>query len=300
MTSGPGMVPLVPSSHESPRAPGAPPDPGRGGRWWPLLAGVVALVVVLVAAVVGLRAGPSTAPSRAALRPSPVQSPAPFVPTPSPAPSSIGPAVTLAASGSPLAAVPAPTVVPVAQNTDCRALVPAGWTGVCAPEQMAGGTAIWMVARRPTASSTVPAWQVSIFLYSATAGGWYPSLSASDPGGSRWTNVTATAVDLTGDGLPEIVVGYRLKGPRETLEYDIVGFPVGGAPRVLAHVGGLGRGSAVVAGGVVDDYAAEYPNGAPVCCPVDFLERTVGWTGAAFQATPVARVPPTAVPSSAF
>lgn len=67
------------------------------------------------------------------------------------------------------------------------------------------------------------------------SGGWVEWLQASDGGGGMWTDVNVVPADLTGDGVPEFVVGSRSSDEKKTLDLDVVSYTEAGLPQVVAH-----------------------------------------------------------------
>ena len=89
---------------------------------------------------------------------------------------------------------------------------------------------VWVVEQAATATGA-PAFSVRISTFVPDENGWVEWLQASDPAGERWSDVNVLAADLTGDGVQELLVGFRSIGEDQTLEYDIVGYPRSPCPR---------------------------------------------------------------------
>jgi hypothetical protein len=140
----------------------------------------------------------------------------------------------------------------------------------------------WVVQKRPVANSATQALRVRLYTYVANADGWAPALEASDDQGELWVDATVRAADLTGDGKPEIAVGFRYQGSGSGLGVNVVHYQQELA--VLAHTGLLSHGSADVSAARLDDYAAEYPNGEPNCCPPYYSHRVIRWDGSHYRA----------------
>lgn len=185
-------------------------------------------------------------------------------------------------------------------DTPCAVLVDPDWEGTCGIEEMAGGRAIWVVQHQTVPESCCWAWVVRVFVYSADAGGWYPALEAADLTGTVWSSASVVTEDLTGNGTPEIVAGIRFQGSAETLGYDLVIWRQSDpAPVVGAHPDGeLAHASVTIAPEQADEYAAQYPNGEPDCCPPYFSHRRITWNGSAFVATTLDNVATEDVPPS--
>jgi hypothetical protein len=189
------------------------------------------------------------------------------------------------------------TVVAAPSNAACVALIAAGTLGDCDDVAVAGQRVVWVVeqARAPTGAT---AFSVGVLTFVPDEGGWVRWLEASDPAGERWGDVNVLASDLTSDGVPELLVGFRSTGEADVLEYDIVGYDGSAVPEVLAHPDGARKGSVIVSGGTVQDYSAQYPNDEPVCCPPTFLRRTIAFQDGFFRTVGSETVATTAVPPS--
>lgn len=233
---------------------------------------------------------PSPSPS-ATTSPGPTVTTSPDVVTPSPGQE---PAITT--EGQVLLEGDRP-VVAVAATAPCESLVSPGLLGECGEVPVSGTRVVWVVQRDTTADGS-SAFTARVFTFVPDAGGWVEWLQASDPAGERWSDVNVLPADLTGDGVPELLVGFREVDERLTLEYDIVGYDQNGIPQVLAHPNDAARGSVVVAGGQILEYAAQYPNDEPACCPPSFLRRTIAFEQGFFRVIATETVLPNAVPAS--
>lgn len=234
--------------------------------------------------VVVPRASPVSSPAATATGAAPIQTPTPGQP----------PAITnqgqvLREGDRPVVAVPA--------AAPCQSLVTPGLIGECGEVPVAGSRVLWVVERSTTATGST-ALAVRLFTFVPDAGGWVEWLQASDPAAERWSDVNVLPVDLTADGVAELVVGFRDLDERTTLEYDIVGYAENNLPRVLAHPSDAERGSVVVAGGQIQEYSAQYPNGEPACCPPSFLRRTIAFQQGFFRVIGSETVLPNVVPVS--
>jgi hypothetical protein len=94
--------------------------------------------------------------------------------------------------------------------------------------------------------------------FSQGKGAWLLDLRHTDDAGQTVTGVRVRKGDLTGDGKPELVFGFRISGSGAILAYDIVVDSAGGDPRVAASRE-LSHGQATVAAPVVNDREAKYP-----------------------------------------
>lgn len=188
-------------------------------------------------------------------------------------------------------------VVAAPSNAACVALITAGTLGDCNEVAVAGQRVVWVVEQATTATGAT-AFSVGIYTYVPDEGGWVRWLEASDPAGERWADVNVLASDLTSDGVPELLVGFRSLGEADVLDYDIVGYDESAVPEVLAHPERARKGSVIVSAGTVQEYSAQYPNNEPVCCPPTFLRRTIAFQDGFFRVVGSETVVTTAVPPS--
>ncbi len=188
-------------------------------------------------------------------------------------------------------------VNPAPSNATCAALIEPGTLGGCGEVLVGGQRVVWVV-QQATTPTGAPAFTVRVSSYVQDAGGWVAWLEASDPTGERWSDANVLATDLTGDGVSELLVGFRVIDEAQTLEYDIVGYSQANLPEVLAHPDPAARGAVVVSAGEISEYSAQYPNGEPPCCPPSYLRRTIAFEDGFFRFTSSETVLPTAVPTS--
>jgi hypothetical protein len=233
-------------------------------------------------------ASPSSSPS-AAVTPTSAGSPAVVTPEPGQQPA-------ITNEGQVLLEGDRPVVTGSAAST-CQSLVTPGTIGECGEVPVAGGRVIWMVERSPTTTGAT-ALRARVLTFVPDAGGWVEWLQAADATGERWTDVNVVASDLTGDGVAELLVGFRGVGDLQSLEYDIVGYGEAGLPEVLAHPEPPSRGAVVVSSGQVQEYGGQYPNGEPACCPPLYARRTIAYEEGFFRVIASETVAPTAVPAS--
>jgi hypothetical protein len=231
---------------------------------------------------------------------------------PSPSPSTT---TTTATTGPPDLTTPAPgqppaisseeqvlqegdrPVTPAASNAACGALIQPGTLGECGEVVVGGDRVVWVVEQQTTPTGA-QAFTARIFTFVPDAGGWVEWLQATDPAGERWSDVNVLASDLTGDGVSELLAGFRSTGEAERLEYDIVGYSESNVPEVVAHPDPAAKGSVVVAGGTIQEYSAQYPNDEPLCCPPTYLLRTISFEDGFFRVVGSDTVLSTALPPS--
>jgi len=165
--------------------------------------------------------------------------------------------------------------------------------GDCAAVHMAGGDVVFTVERALAPGvradpTTEQPWHIAISTKAAKIkNGWETALGTPTAEGvpdqsPSYLNVTVKVADVTGDGKPEILVGYRHAGTGDILEYDVVTYPKGGSVHVAAHRD-LYKGTAVVRGHTIVDYTASYGPNDPNCCPKAIVRATVAWQRGAFR-----------------
>jgi hypothetical protein len=251
---------------------------------------------ILVGFLIG-RSGRDEVLTEPSPRPSPTTSPDPTVTTsPEVVTPSPGQEPAITTEGQVLAEGDRP-IVAVAATASCESLVSPGLLGECGEVPVAGTRVVWVVQRETTEDGS-SAFTTRVFTFVPDAGAWVEWLQASDPAAERWSDVNVLPTDLTGDGVPELLVGFREVDERLTLEYDIVGYDQNGLPQVLAHPNDAARGSVVVAGGDILEYAAQYPNDEAACCPPSYLRRTIAFEDGFFRVIATETVLPNAVPAS--
>jgi hypothetical protein len=156
---------------------------------------------------------------------------------------------------------------------------------------------IWVVERTSVPGGAT-AIQARVFTFVPEAAGWVEWLAAADPAADRWSDVNVLASDVTGDAVPELLVGFRGVDERSPLEYDVVGYSEDGLPLVLAHRDPLARAVLVVSAGTIQEYEALYPNDEPACCPPSYLRRTIGFDDGFFRISGTETISPNALPTT--
>jgi hypothetical protein len=153
----------------------------------------------------------------------------------------------------------------------CQVLLDTG-DGDCAVVRTANGDLVVTVEPGPRVDDVLASrpWTVRVYRPSTDVpDGWRVALSTSPAdgdAGSVYAGVTAKAVDVTGDGHDELVVGYRSEGTGMILDVDIVATEVDGTPRVLAH-DQLYKGNVVFRHGRLVSYTPVYEKADANCCP---------------------------------
>jgi hypothetical protein len=177
----------------------------------------------------------------------------------------------------------------------CQVLLDAG-TGDCAVLETAHGTLVFTIEAGPYESDVLVSrpWTVRVYRSSkAVSDGEEVGLETRPQGtepGPVFAGVTAKTADVSGDGKPELLIGYRSEGTGQFLDVDIVSTKADGAPVVLAHER-LDHGVVKLANGHFIQYTPVYEKGDANCCPT-FIERdTVRWRNGAFHVERGPRVP---------
>lgn len=160
--------------------------------------------------------------------------------------------------------------------------------GSCGRVGTAGGRMAWTVERGPHGPVA------RLYAFSRERGAWVARLRAGGPA-QALLRAAVRAADLVGDGRPELVVGFRLRG-LDGLSYEVLTFPGGRSPRVALHAW-VARGSVNVEDGRISEYYGLSPSDGGQCCS-EYLRVVVGWDGSAFRPLsargplPAASVPP--------
>lgn len=181
----------------------------------------------------------------------------------------------------------------------CERLIRPGWEGECWVGDMAGSTTAWVVETKPLPGLAVPATSVRVLTLSTELNGWVEQLHASDPDGASLAAIRVVERDLTGDGKPELVVGYRYQGSGGDLGTDVV-VNDDGVPVVAAHPDDAVHGSVVFRGRDLIQYMADPGPGDSNCCPSKFKRRTIAYEDGEFRVVQVSVVGPGEVPASAL
>ena len=124
---------------------------------------------------------------------------------------------------------------------------------------------------------------------------WTVALSAADDDGVEFAGIVVRVEDVSGDGRPDIVFGIRHQGTGQILELDVVEAP----GQVTLHRE-LDKGTAAVAPGQLEDWAAQFGPEDPNCCPSSFLHTVIRVEGGAWRAVAQEQVDPNSQPPGDF
>jgi hypothetical protein len=157
--------------------------------------------------------------------------------------------------------------------------------GTCDIVRTEGGNVLWAVEAEPgLVGADERVWKVRLWVRSETMpdGGWQVArMLPEGPGAPSYAQAGVTTADLTGDGLPELLVGYRSGGTGQFESYDVLTSRPGRPLRVAFHREGLHKGSVTVEGTDVVDYSAD--ESAPECCPERTTRTVIGSQNGTFR-----------------
>lgn len=163
---------------------------------------------------------------------------------------------------------------------DCTSLADEGWSTVdCDRVQAKGADLVWLVEERGDALR-------ALVLRPSTAGAWAVIL-ASDEDGSRWREISIRTPDVSGDGAPEIAVGFRQRGGSDVLALDLVEGP----GRVVVH-DNLNRGVARLRVLELETWEASAPESDT------FVHAVIRFDAGAYRRATSEEVPASSVPKS--
>ena len=140
------------------------------------------------------------------------------VPTTEPTPAA-PPSAALTAEGALLARPASESTRKVDKAKGCNSAVDPGWRVVeCGALRRDDGVLLWVSESRGKGLRM-------LVLRERTAGEWVTVLAASDDDGSRWAKIGVRGEDVSGDGRPDLVVGFHLRDAAATLAVDVVDRP---------------------------------------------------------------------------
>ena len=129
-------------------------------------------------------------------------------------------------------------------------------------------------------------------------GGWDVALGLPESPDPLFANVAVKAADVTGDGRPELLLGYRSGGTGQFEAYDVVTYEQGKQLRVAAHRQGLHKGSAALEGTMIVDYSADEES--PEYCPTKARRTGIAFSGGEFRVAELSDVPIDQQPTDVF
>jgi hypothetical protein len=172
--------------------------------------------------------------------------------------------------------------------------------GRCDIVMMAGGNALWTLDALPGNGAGEQVWHLRIRVRSTTMpdGGWDVALALPESPEPLFADVAVKAADVTGDGRPELLVGYRSAGTGQFEAYDVVTYEQGKPLEVAAHREQLHKGSVALDGTTIVDYSAD--ESSPECCPTGTRRTAMVFDNGAFRVTEAADVPIAQQPADVF
>jgi hypothetical protein len=172
--------------------------------------------------------------------------------------------------------------------------------GQCDIVMMAGGNALWTLDALPGTGAGEQVWHVRIRVRSKSMpdGGWDVALALPEKPDPLFANVSVKAADVTGDGRPEVLVGYRSGGTGQFEAYDVVTYEQRRQLEVAAHRPRLHKGSVALEGTTIVDYSADEQS--PECCPTTSLRTAITFNGGEFRVTELGDVPIDQQPADLF
>jgi hypothetical protein len=191
----------------------------------------------------------------------------------------IGDKVT--AKGTQLTKPSSPDTRQIDAEQGCRTFVETP-DGQCEIVMMAGGNALWTVDALPGSDTGERVWRLRIRVRSTSMpdGGWDVALALPESPDPLFANVAVKSADVTGDGRPELLVGYRSGGTGQFESYDVVTYESGEKIDVAAHREGLHKGSVELNGIRIVDYSADEES--PECCPTRARRTAIVFEDGAF------------------
>jgi len=172
--------------------------------------------------------------------------------------------------------------------------------GRCDIVMMAGGNALWTLDALPGNDTGEQVWHLRIRVRSKTMpdGGWDVALALPEGKEPLFAGVAVKVADVTGDGRPELLVGYRSAGTGQFEAYDVVAFEQGKPVAVAAHREQLHKGSVAPEGTTIVDYSAD--ESSPECCPTTARRTAIAFDNGGFRVTEAADVPIDQQPADFF
>jgi len=201
--------------------------------------------------------------------------------------------------GTQLEAPSSPDTRQIDPEQACRTFVETPG-GQCEIVMMAGGNALWTLDALPGTGTGEQVWHVRIRVRSKSMpdGGWDVALALPERPDPLFANVSVKAADVTGDGRPEVLVGYRSGGTGQFEAYDVVTYEQGKQLEVAAHRQQLHKGSVALDGTTIVDYSADEQS--PECCPTTARRTAIAFNGGEFRVTEAGDVPIDQQPADLF
>lgn len=184
------------------------------------------------------------------------------------------------AEGATITRSPSGAVRTVDKAKGCNSAAAPGWNlQNCGALKTSGTVLLWLVESKGRTTR-------ALVLKEQTDKKWAVVLSAADIDGTAFSRIGVRGEDVSGDGQPELVFGFRRKDGAGTLSMDVVD----ATPAVVAHRN-LPKGVVQVEKGVITTWAAASGGG-------DYDQVEIRYRSGAWRAGAARRVAPSAVPAS--
>jgi len=159
---------------------------------------------------------------------------------------------------------------------------------------MGGGDIYWVVMRKFSESGTGFLLHVRRFV--PDAGAWVIALKAKKPAGS-WSDLDVFGRDITGSGKLNVFVAARHTASGANLSYDVLSWPTPTSNlRVRFHRGLLNKGTFKALPSGIDEYGANFDDGAPNCCPNFYDHVRIEFVEGEFRIVKQKKIPTADVP----
>ena len=170
----------------------------------------------------------------------------------------------------------------------CQSLADRGpWEVECETVTAGDQQLAWMVARHPGTGA------IRSYVFRRLVGNqWTVALAAADEEGVDLADVRVRVEDVSGDGRPDLVFGFRHQGTGQILEVDVVE-----APGSVTLHRELDKGTAQVRPGELQDWAAQFGPDDANCCPSSFLHTVIRFQAGAWRAVGQQQVDPNSQPA---
>ncbi len=175
----------------------------------------------------------------------------------------------------------------------CQVLLDSG-EGDCAVVDTANGQLVFIVEAGERFDNVLVSRPWIVRIYRPVGDDQWEVALATRPQGNDpgpvYADVKAEVGDVTGDGEPELLVGYRSEGTGQILDVDIVGTADNGAPVVLAAMQ-LYKGTAKIKHGTLVTWTPVYRRADANCCPTWIRRDVVRFVDGGFAVDPGPKVP---------
>jgi hypothetical protein len=176
-------------------------------------------------------------------------------------------------------------------SSGCGSLNDPGWSSNCGIVQARDADLAWILETKSVIGGGT-ARRAYVFRRQSGSS-WTLALAAKDDDGTTYADMRLRSADVSGDGSPDIVFGFRVQGTGQILMVDVVEGP----GEVVVHRE-LSKGSVRVSSGQLDDWSANLGPDDPSCCPSSYTHGEVRKVSGAWRLVRQTSVPPDDVPPS--